>query len=45
MASRDTLPCSATFGKIAAVQNEPIARFSGASDKLESIQPEVKPAG
>ena len=35
MTSRNTLPCSATLGKIAALQKEVIAGFSDLSSKQE----------
>jgi len=37
MTSRDTLPCSTTLGKIAALQKEVIAGFPGLSDKQEYV--------
>ena len=47
MTSRDTLPCSATLGRIAALQKVMIAGFPvpGTSDKQEDGKPGVKPAG
>ena len=38
-------PCSATLGKIAALQKEVIASFPGPSNKQKDVWPGVKPAG
>jgi len=45
MASSNTLPCSATLGKIAPLQKDAIASFPGSSTKQEDIKPGIKPAG
>ena len=45
MTSRETLSCSATLSKIAALQKEVIAGFPGSNNKQEDIKPGIKPAG
>ena len=40
-----SLPCSASYGKIAAQQKKPTAGFHGSGDKQESVLPGVNPAG
>ena len=45
MPSRNTPPCSATLGKIAALQKKAFAGFPGSSDDQEDIKLGIKPAG
>ena len=45
MTSCDTLPCSATLGKIATLQKEAIAGIPSSSIKQKDVKPEKKPTG